>query len=387
MGARSCKCKYGNYLDWTVLFGTVYTYFFVMAKPFRILAVNPGSTSTKISCFDDESVLLDKTLRHSADELEQYATINSQLPLRKRAILEALGEADIPLDSLDAVVGRGGLIRPVAGGTYRVDGKMLADLEHGVLGEHASNLGGILAREIAPPSIEAYIVDPVVVDELEPIARYSGSTLFERSSIFHALNQKAIARRAATDMKTRYDVVDLVVVHLGGGISVGLHRNGRVIDVNDALNGDGPFSPERTGGLPALKIVDLCFSGEMDKTRIKRRIKGGGGLVDYLGTNDGREIGRRIDNGDRIAEEVYRAMAYQVSKEIGAMCAALGHAPDAIILTGGMAHDSRFTGWIEERVSFIAPVKIYPGEDEMMALVVGALRVLRGEEKVKEYEG
>jgi len=282
-----------------------------------------------------------------------------------------------------------------------VNKAMLDDLREGALGEHASNLGGILAHEVAlagvgagksagttdetAASVKAYIVDPVVVDELEPFARYSGTSLFERTSIFHALNQKAVARRAAEELGKRYEEVDFVVVHLGGGITVGAHRRGRVIDVNDGLNGEGPFTPERTGGLAVLKVVDLCFSGELDKAAIKRRVKGAGGLVDYLGTNDGREIGARIDAGDEDAREVYEAMAYQVAKEVGSMCTVLGRNPDAILLTGGMAHDSRFVGWVTERVRFLGPVRVYPGEDEMAALAQGAARVLRGEESAKEY--
>ncbi len=372
-----------------------------MPETFRIFAINPGSTSTKISCFDGDTLILDKTLRHSAEELSAFPTINAQLPLRRDAVLRALSDADIPLGSLAAVVGRGGLIHPVSGGTYLVNKAMLDDLREGALGEHASNLGGILAHEVAlagvgagggegttdeaAASVKAYIVDPVVVDELEPLARYSGTSLFERTSIFHALNQKAVARRAAEELGKRYEEVDFVVVHLGGGITVGAHRHGRVIDVNDGLNGEGPFTPERTGGLAVLKVVDLCFSGELDKAAIKRRVKGAGGLVDYLGTNDGREIGARIDAGDGNAREVYEAMAYQVAKEVGSMCAVLGHNPDAILLTGGMAHDSRFVGWVTERVRFLGPVRVYPGEDEMAALAQGAARVLRGEESAKEY--
>ncbi len=362
-----------------------------MHRPFRVLAINPGSTSTKIACFDDEHPLMEETLRHSVEELQPFPSINAQFALRRDAVLSALETAAIPLDTLSATVGRGGLIRPVSGGTYRVNATMLADLEHGVLGEHASNLGGVLAREIAVATgrsdVEAYIVDPVVVDELEPLARYSGTSLFERASIFHALNQRAVARKAADQLGVAYESSRFVVAHLGGGITVGAHRNGRVVDVNDGLNGDGPFTPERSGSLPALKIVDLCFSGDMDRADIKRRIKGGGGLVDYLGTNDGLEIAARIDRGDEGATEVLEAMAYQVAKEIGAMSTVLERNPDAILITGGYAYDERLVEWIRRRVDFLAPVHVYPGEDEMTALAAGALRVLRGEEQPREYTG
>lgn len=360
-----------------------------MAAVHRILAINPGSTSTKIACFDDEECILDKTLRHSSDQLAEYDSIESQFPLRREAVLTALEEADIPLSSLDAAVGRGGLLHPVQGGTYAVNDQMLQDLKAGVSGEHASNLGGILAYEVAQAvdGVPSFIVDPVVVDELQPQARYSGTPLFNRTSIFHALNQKAVARRAARDMGKAYEDTLLIVAHLGGGITVGAHRFGRVVDVNDGLNGEGPFTPERSGGLPAQKLVNVCFSGEYDLSFIKKMIKGHGGLVAYLSTNDGLEVSRRIDAGDVQAREVLQAMAYQVAKEIGAMAAALGQAPEAIVITGGYAHDRRLVGWIKSRVSFMAPVMVYPGEDEMLALAQGALRVLRGKESALEYRG
>lgn len=359
----------------------------------RILAINPGSTSTKITSYADISgdltVEMDASLNHSAGELEQYARMIDQLAFRREAVLNALTDAEIPVTSLDAVVGRGGLVYPIPGGTYAVNDAMIADLTEGVLGEHASNLGGILAREIADAAggRPAYIVDPVVVDELVDDARLSGSPEIPRVSIFHALNQKAVARRVAADRGTTYEELNLVIAHMGGGVTVGAHRGGRVIDVNDGLNGEGPFTPERSGALPALKLIRLCFSGDYTEDQLRRMVKGGGGLVAYLGTNDAREISRRIDAGDATAEQVYRGMAWQIRREIGAAVAALGCTPDAIVLTGGLAHDTRLTGWITDGVEWIADVLCYPGENEMIALAEGAYRVLTGTEAAAEYTG
>ncbi|MEX2445395.1 MAG: butyrate kinase [Alkalispirochaeta sp.] len=354
-----------------------------------VLAINPGSTSTKIAAFRGEQCLLERTVVHNIDDLAPFETVNDQLPLRKEAILQTLMTEGIELTSLAAVVGRGGLLHPVQGGTYQVNQRMLSDLGRGVLGEHASNLGGILAEEIArvAGNRPAYIVDPVVVDELAPEARPSGIPGLDRTSIFHALNQKAAARRASAELGTRYEDLAAVVVHLGGGITVGAHLHGRVIDVNDGLNGEGPFTPERSGGVAVLKIVDLCFSGRYEEREIRRMIKGNGGLAAYLGTTDGREIARRIGGGDREAERIYRAMAWQVAREIGAAAATLGVRPQAIILTGGLAHDESLTGWIRNRVEWMAPVLVYPGEEEMAALAAGARRVLSGVECALEYRG
>ena len=355
---------------------------------FRILAVNPGSTSTKVAVFDDDSRIVVSNLSHSSEELAGYAGIADQYPLRKRVILDFLREHGIELSSIHAVVGRGGLLHPIAGGTYQVNERMVKDLRAGVLGEHASNLGGIIASEIAAEiDVAAYIVDPVVVDELDELARVAGIPEINRTSIFHALNQKAVARRAAANRGGKYDELNFIVVHLGGGTTVGAHRRGRVVDVNDGLNGEGPFTPERSGGLPALKVLKLAFSGTYDEGRLKKRIKGEGGLVAYLGTNDAREVQRRVDAGDREAALVFEAMAYQVAKEVGAMAAVLEGRVDAILLTGGVAHSEQFCRWVERRVDFIAPVEVYPGEDEMRALTEGVLRVLRGAETPRQYRG
>lgn len=358
-----------------------------MSEIFRILTINPGSTSTKIAVFDNEKNIFEEVLRHSSEEIGQYATIFDQYEFRKNVILETLNEKGMNITKLDAVVGRGGLLKPIEGGTYSVDENMLEDLKVGVLGQHASNLGGIIAHEIAGQlNIPSFIVDPVVVDELDPIARISGIPQLERMSIFHALNQKAVARRYAKDMEKAYDEVNVIVAHLGGGVSVGAHKQGRVVEVNNALDGDGPFSPERSGGLPAGQLAKMCFSGEYTLAEIKKLITGKGGLVAYLNTNDGREVCKMIEEGNKEAELIYKAMAYQVAKEIGACAAVLKGKVDAIILTGGIAYDKEFTAWIKEDVDFISNVVIYPGEDEMIALAEGGLRVLRGEEEAKKYQ-
>lgn len=357
-----------------------------MIKDYKLLTINPGSTSTKIAVYSNEKQIFEETLRHSSEELSNYSTVFEQYQFRKDIILSILEEKNIKVTSLDAVIGRGGLLKPISGGTYKVNETMLKDLKEGVFGEHASNLGGVIAYEIASQlNIPSYIVDPVVVDELEDIARISGMYKIERISIFHALNQKAIARRAAKELGKKYEEVNFIVAHLGGGISVGAHKQGRVIDVNNALDGEGPFSPERTGSLPVGELVRLCFSGECSLNDIKSLIKGKGGLVGYLGTNDAKEVGTMIKEGDSKAELVYKAMAYQVAKEIGSMATVLKGHVEGIILTGGIAHDELFVNWIKERVDFISSVIVYPGEDELIALAEGGLRVLRGEEKTKQY--
>lgn len=290
------------------------------------------------------------------------------------------------MSSLSGIVGRGGLLKPIEGGTYDVNENMLKDLKIGVQGEHASNLGGIIAYEIGREvGIKAYIVDPVVVDELMDVARISGLKEIERRSIFHPLNHKAVARRHARKMKTKYEDMNLIVVHLGGGISVGAHEKGKVIDVSNALDGEGPFSPERAGSLPVGDLIKLCYSGKYSYEEMKNMIKGKGGMVSYLNTNNGLEVSERIESGDEYAKLIYYAMAYQVAKEVGSCAVALKGKVDGILLTGGIAHDEMFTSWIEDRVNFISDVYIYPGEDELTALAEGGLRVLRGEEKAKEY--
>lgn len=354
---------------------------------YRLLIMNPGSTSTKIGVYEDDKEILIETLRHSAEEIGQYATIVDQFEFRKNVILNVLKEKNFDIKTLSAVVGRGGLLKSIEGGTYAVNDAMLEDLRVGVQGQHASNLGGIIANEIAKElNIPSFIVDPVVVDEMEEVARVSGMPEIERKSIFHALNQKAVAKRYAKENNKDYNELNLIVAHLGGGISVGAHKAGRVVDVNNALDGEGPFSPERSGGVPVGDLVKLCFSGKYSEAEIKKMITGKGGIVAYLGTNDAKAVDERAAAGDAEAKLIYDAMGYQVAKEIGKCAAVLSGKVDAIILTGGIAYSKNLVSYIKERVEFISQVVVYPGEDEILALAEGGLRVLRGEESAKEYK-
>ncbi|SHF59192.1 butyrate kinase [Ornithinibacillus halophilus] len=357
-----------------------------MQSNFRILVINPGSTSTKIGVFENELHIFETTIRHSIKEISQYNRVIDQYEYRKKVILEQLDYEGINISKLDAVCARGGLLRPIEGGTYEVNEEMLNDLRQGLNGEHASNLGGIIAEEIAKGlNIPAYIVDPVVVDELEEIARFSGVPELPRKSIFHALNQKAVARKAASDMGKNYENLNLIVTHMGGGITVGAHHNGRVIDVNNGLHGDGPFSPERAGTVPIGDLIAMCFSGQYYRDEVMKKIVGEGGLMAYLHTNDAREVEERIASGEEYAQKVYDAMAYQIAKEIGAMSVVLQGKVDAIVLTGGLAYGESFIEMITERVNWIADVLVYPGENELQALNEGALRVLQNEEEAKVY--
>jgi butyrate kinase len=354
---------------------------------FKLLIINPGSTSTKIAVFENETEVFVETLRHSTEELAPYKTIFDQLGFREEEIFKVLKKRGIDSNSLSAVVGRGGMLRPIKGGTYIVNEAMLEDLKIGVSGQHASNLGGIIANEIASKlNIHAFIVDPVVVDEMEDIAIFSGMPEIVRKSKFHALNQKAVAQRFAKEMGINYEDVNLIVAHMGGGISVGAHKKGKIVDVNNALDGDGPFSPERTGGLPVGDLIKLCYSGKYTQEEMLKKILGGGGFVAYLNTNDGRIVAQMAKDGDKNALLIFKAMAYQVAKEIGSCAAVLCGDVEAIILTGGLVYNNEFAGWIKDRVKFISNVVIYPGEDEMLALAEGGLRVLRGEEEAKEYK-
>jgi len=353
---------------------------------YRILVINPGSTSTKIAIYDGESEVVRMTLRHSESDLSKFNAMADQSEYREAFVLKFLEENNISLSSINAVVGRGGLLKPVAGGTYKVNDSMCDFIRNAKRGEHASNLGSLVAKSIAEKiNVEAFIVDPVVVDELEPEARVAGHPLFERISIFHALNQKAVARISATKMGMRYEDCNFVIAHIGGGISVGAHRNGRVVDVNNALDGDGAFSAERSGDLPTGQLVELCFSGKYSKQEVKKMLKGKGGVVAYLGTNDMIEVEKRIKEKDQKAEHIFNSMCYQITKQIGAYAAVLGGKVDRIILTGGVTNDKRLVEYIQSRVSFIAPVEVFPGEEEMRPLALGALRVLNKEEKAKEY--
>jgi butyrate kinase len=357
-----------------------------MSKDYKILVINPGSTSTKVALFSNEQLLFEKKIGHTSQELSKFNKIIDQYRFRQDIILSFLKEKGINLSTLHAVVGRGGLLRPIASGTYRINEKMLEDLHRGAMGEHASNLGGLLAYGIAgSSSIPSYIVDPVITDEMKPTARISGIPEIPRISILHALNQKAVARKAALDLGKKYEKLNFIVAHLGGGISVGVHCKGKIIDVNNALNGEGPFTPERSGGVPVGALIELCYSGKFSKDEMMKKIKGMGGLVAYLNTNDVREVVKMIKDGDKKAKLIFEAMAYQVAKEIGAGATVLKGQIDAIILTGGIAYSNEFVNMVKDRVSFLSLVMVYPGEEEMLALCEGALRVLKGEEVEKIY--
>jgi len=353
----------------------------------RILVLNPGSTSTKLAVFEGGASVLEETLRHGREELAEFPTIMDQLEYRKGMVLGLLAERGIEVESLAAVVGRGGLMRPVASGTYAVNNAMLDDVRVGYLGQHASNLGAVLAHEIAGPAgLPSFVVDPVVVDEMNELARYSGVPEIERKSLVHALNVKATARRAARELGRPLDGINLVVAHLGGGISVVAMDRGRMTDVSSALSA-GPFTPERAGTVPTLELVDMCFSGDFAQGEVRRKLVGGGGFVAYLGTNSAKEVEDRIVAGDERAAVVMDAMLYQVAKEIGAMAAVLKGNVDGVVMTGGLANAEYITSRLASYIDFIAPVIVVPGEDEMEALAEGCLRVLRGEEPALEYPG
>jgi butyrate kinase len=355
-----------------------------------ILAINPGSTSTKAALYDGEKLIRDKTIRHAANEFENCDEPFEQKEIRLRHVCGFMDECGLTPDMLAAAVGRGGIISPVGSGTYRVNQKMLQDLTKGAAASHVSALGGIIAAEIAARTespIPAFVVDPVVVDELEPVARLSGIPGIQRASIFHALNTKAVAKEYADKAGKAYTDSNLVVAHLGGGISVGAHRHGKVVDVNNAIDGEGPFSPERSGGVPLRPLVKMCFSGEYTEKEILDYLGKSGGMMAYLGQNDFRAVTAGIEKGDEKARLVVDAMAYQVSKEIGAMAVVLHGRPDAIILTGGLAYSEYLTSKITDYVRSLAPVHVYPGEDELHALAAGTLRVLKGQETALEYTG
>ena len=352
----------------------------------KSLIINPGSTSTKIGVFEDETLLFEETLRHSTEEIGRFETIVDQKDFRRQIITDLLESKSFDIKSLDVVVGRGGMLKPIPGGTYAVTDALLEDLKAGVQGQHASNLGGILAKEIADSiGVPSYIVDPTVVDEMQPVARYSGVPELPRVSIFHALNQKAVAKRYAKEAGKPYWSLRLIVVHMGGGVSVGAHENGKVIDVFNALDGDGAFSPERAGAVPSGALVKMCFSGKYTEKEVYSKIVGKGGFNAYLNTNDMREVSKMADGGNEKAAEAKQAFIYQVAKDIGSMACVLQGKVDRIILTGGIAYGMDVVAALKEYTEWIAPVTVYPGEDELLALAQGALRVLKGEEKAMEY--
>lgn len=352
----------------------------------KSLIINPGSTSTKIGVFEDETLLFEETLRHPTEEIAQYASIIDQKDFRKNIITAFLAEKNCDIKSFDVIVGRGGLLKPIPGGTYAVSDDLLEDLKIGKQGQHASNLGGILARELGDEiGVPSYIVDPVVVDELEPVARISGMPELPRRSIFHALNQKAVARRFAKEFGEKYEDLNLIVIHMGGGVSVGAHRKGKVVDVNNILDGEGAFSPERAGTVPVGDLIKLCFSGKYSQKELYKKICGNGGFNGYLSTNDARIVEKKAKEGDEEAKLVLDAFYYQIAKDAGAMAAVLEGKVDQIILTGGIAYSPLTKTELQRLIGWIAPFTVYPGEDELLALVQGALRVMNGEEEAKVY--
>jgi len=354
----------------------------------RILVVNPGSTSTKMAVYNNEKPILLRNIPHTAEELAPFDTIIEQQDFRRQLVLDELRQSDIPLE-FDAVIGRGGLVKPISGGVYEINQQMLDDTLHGcVMHNHACNLGCLIAHEIASmiPGCRSFIADPGVVDELSPMARISGSPLMPRIAIWHALNQRAIARRYARGIGKEYEDLNLIICHLGGGISVAAHEHGRAVDANNALDGEGPFSPERAGSLPAADLIRLCFSGKYSEKQLLKRIVGKAGLNAHLGTNDMREILKRIKQGDENAKLIVEAMLYHVAKNIAAEAAVLCGKIDAILLTGGMAHADYIVQELRRRIGFLAPVYVFPGEDEMEALALNALAVLQGKRKVSIYE-
>jgi len=353
-----------------------------------ILAINPGSTSTKIAVYRNIEKVFIKNIKHDTSDLAGFASITDQYNFRKDIIISELKNAAIDLNLITVVVGRGGLVKPIPSGVYGINEALIHDLKVGVLGQHASNLGGLIAHDIAGSldNAVAYIVDPVVVDEMDEIARISGHPKFPRKSIFHALNQKAIARNHAKTHNVDYEDLNLIVAHMGGGISVGAHSKGRVIDVNQALDGDGPFSPERSGGLPSGELASLCFSGDYTHAEVKKMITGQGGYTAYFETNDAYTVEMAAKNGDEKAALIQDAMAYQVAKEIAAMSAVLEGRVDGILLTGGIAYGKPIVEAITRRVMHLGRIFIYPGEDEMKALAMNGLRALKGETEVREYK-
>jgi butyrate kinase len=351
---------------------------------FKILVINPGSTSTKVALYENESEKFVQNIEHSFREICQYNSVIDQYPLRKEAVLSFLNKNKIKLTELSCVIGRGGLLPPMRSGAYLVNEEMVETLSKRPVGEHVSNLGGVIAYEIARPlGIPAYIYDAISVDEMEPVAKITGLPEIKRVSFTHALNMRAAALRTAAMYGISYYKSTFIVAHLGGGISLSVHDKGKMVDI--VSDDEGPMSPERAGRIPGLQLIQLCYSGKLDKKAVSKKLRGNGGLIAHLGTNKALEIEERIKNGDKDAELIYFAMAYQIAKSIGELSTVVKGKVDKIILTGGIAHSHTITGWIKERVGFIAPVQIVPGENEMESLALGALRVLNGEEQARNF--
>ena len=351
----------------------------------KILVINPGSTSTKIAVYENETPLLVRNIKHTVEELSVYPQVIDQFEFRKNLVLQELEANGIPF-AFDAVIGRGGLVKPIPG-VYAVNEAMKQDTLH-AMRTHACNLGGLIAAELAAslPDCPAFIADPGVVDELEDVARISGSPLMPKITIWHALNQKAIARRFAKEQGTKYEELDLIICHLGGGISIAVHQHGKAIDANNALDGEGPFSPERAGTLPAGQLIDICYSGQFTKDELKKRISGRAGLTAHLGTTDVPAIIKAIEEGDKKAELILDAMIYNVAKAIGASATVLCGKIDAILLTGGIAYSDYVISRLKKRISFLAPIYVYPGENEMESLAFNAIGALKGELPIQIYK-
>lgn len=353
----------------------------------KILVINPGSTSTKVAVFEDVEPLVKKTLRHSKEELASYATLSDQIPFRRKLILHFLKENKLELKDIDGFIGRGGLMKPIKSGIYKVNEQMATDLTKSTYGSHASNLGGLLARELASQvGKEGFIADPVVVDEMSSVAKISGLNGISRKPIWHALNQKAVAKRYADKVGMNYEDINVIVAHLGGGISVGLHKRGRVTDVNNALNGDGPFSPERTGSLPVADVYEMALSGQYTLEQIKKMNYGFGGLVSYLGTNSAEEVSEMIADGQVFAKRVLKAMVYQIAKEIGSLYAVTRNNLDAIIITGGLAYNQDVLIPLLEYIDHLGEIVVYPGEDELEALAHNMYHYLKDPIDLRDYE-
>lgn len=353
----------------------------------KILVINPGSTTTKIAVYQDEICLMRENINHFLEELISYPSIISQYEYRLELIVGALAQAGIDLNEIKIVMGRGGLTYPLESGVYEVNDRMITHVRKGVLGEHASNLGPIIANALAKkiPDAKAYIADPVVTDEILPIARVSGHPRFERRSIFHALNQKAVARTYAEKIKKQYEDINLIIAHMGGGISIGAHDHGRVIDVNNALDGEGPFSPERSGTLPVGQLIEACYCGNFTKEEMQQMVVGEGGMVAYLNTNSIIDIEKNALDGDELAKFYLDALVYQVAKGIGEMAAVLKGDIDVIILTGGIAYSKYVTGELLNRIGFLSKIEIFPGEDELASLALNARMMLNGDLSPKKY--
>ena len=353
----------------------------------KILVINPGSTSTKVAVYDKEKAIVEQTIRHSKVELEKFQNLNEQIPFRRELILKFLDTNDIKISGLEGFIGRGGLMKPIKSGIYKVNDLMEEDLLNCTYGTHASNLGGLLAKELAKQvGKDAYIADPVVVDEMSSVAKISGLNGISRKPIWHALNQKAVAKKYAEKIGMKYDEINVIVAHLGGGISVGLHKRGRVTDVNNALNGDGPFSPERTGSLPVADVYDLALSGQYTLDQIKKMNYGFGGLVSYLGTNSAEEVSDMINDGQVFAQRIMKAMVYQIAKEIGSLYAVTRNNLDAIIITGGLAYNQDVLQPLLEYIDHLGEIVVYPGEDELEALAYNMFNYLDAHIILREYE-